>query len=603
MTATTPASWTILREIGIRRLGPQLDDLGEPRQLVTGPNGELVLVCRRADADVLLSVEPNDSPRLLAPGLAGSRIVSLKSDEQGYVAVLGDRRIVMLSPAAEIVEEPSVPATRIATPMAAVRVGQLVVVADWPVGDVRSAGATAIDHAGQVVWQWRPGVETLAEAVDISIVGDLAIVTDSVHCRLTALDLTSGEVVWQYGRRGTGSGQTDLLAPRATNATPWQTLLVADTRNDRVIEIDRSGLLVRHWASTTTSDGTRRGPLSQPLGVTATGPGSVAVADTGNRRVVVLGSAGEEHWSVPRRSPACRSLSFPRSASRLGADHFLVADTNNNRVVEIDNENRISWSFSTSAETGVLLDWPRCAIRTPQHTTWIANGVGGQILQLDRAGRPVTILDKVRRSGGPPVAFSDPHDLVCLDDGSILVVDTGLEAIIRCSPDGELLAQFRAGEVGWGDPHQVLRTTHGWLVAHENGLGLLSPRLEARDTIGALGTAIGPIALRHLKALARSPGGGFFASGTFDGTDGLLAIPWAGRPGRAHLVTHVRRPGDGALDALSVPRFIDASDPRRILLSDYGGHRLLEIAVPDLWPSAGGPDRGPDETVRPDWLW
>jgi hypothetical protein len=67
------------------------------------------------------------------------------------------------------------------------------------------------------------------------------LVADSENDRVTEVDVDTGEVVWEYD--GTGSGEL-LQWPRDVDRLPNGNTLVTDSRNFRVIEIDRTGEVV-----------------------------------------------------------------------------------------------------------------------------------------------------------------------------------------------------------------------------------------------------------------------------------------------------------------------------------------------------------------------
>jgi hypothetical protein len=79
------------------------------------------------------------------------------------------------------------------------------------------------------------------------------------------------------------------------------------------------------------------------------GDGAVLVADSDNDRVVELHRSDDGDWEIAWvvRSVDGRSLHWPRDADRLANGHTLITDTLNKRIVEIDENGTAVWSYPT----------------------------------------------------------------------------------------------------------------------------------------------------------------------------------------------------------------------------------------------------------------
>ncbi|SHG72785.1 aryl-sulfate sulfotransferase [Halobaculum gomorrense] len=79
------------------------------------------------------------------------------------------------------------------------------------------------------------------------------------------------------------------------------------------------------------------------------GDGAVLVADSDNDRVVELHRSDDGDWEVAWvvGSVDGRSLHWPRDADRLANGHTLITDTLNKRIVEIDENGTAVWSYPT----------------------------------------------------------------------------------------------------------------------------------------------------------------------------------------------------------------------------------------------------------------
>ncbi len=179
-----------------------------------------------------------------------------------------------------------------------------------------------------------------------------------------------------------GDGQ--LLEPWGVAPGPEGGVLVADTWNGRVVSFDRNGRFVRTWGrlSTGTTTPVEADRLYGPRGI-AYDPArrTVAVADTGHKRVLLFGPEGQlwrEHGGPGReagRFDEPVGLAF-------GADGSLyVADAWNRRIQRFDGLMR---------GTG---EWPASAwgSRGPADKPYLAVARSGVVYASDPAGARVLV--------------------------------------------------------------------------------------------------------------------------------------------------------------------------------------------------------------------
>jgi tripartite motif-containing protein 71 len=128
------------------------------------------------------------------------------------------------------------------------------------------------------------------------------------------------------GASGDGAGQFNH--PDAVALNSATDAYVADTANNRVVELSPTGEALRQWGSSGTTDGR----FHSPTGIAVDGAGNVYVLDSENNRVQVFSSTGQflTKWGLRGDGPG--ELSQP-SAIAIGCEgEVYVADTNNNRV-------------------------------------------------------------------------------------------------------------------------------------------------------------------------------------------------------------------------------------------------------------------------------
>jgi hypothetical protein len=103
---------------------------------------------------------------------------------------------------------------------------------------------------------------------------------------------------------------------------------VADKGNDRVVELDANGDVLRQWGSRGAGDGR----FHAPAGVAIDGAGDVYVLDSENNRVQLFDSSGRfvAKWGL--RGTGLGDFSQPSAIAIDCNGDVYVADTNNNRV-------------------------------------------------------------------------------------------------------------------------------------------------------------------------------------------------------------------------------------------------------------------------------
>jgi tripartite motif-containing protein 71 len=190
-----------------------------------------------------------------------------------------------------------------------------------------------------------------AGSVAVAAGPDETYVADTAHNRILV-----------YGPEGTlrakwgadegdgeaGSGNDEFNHPDAVAVNGGGDAYVADTGNNRIVELSPAGEVLREWGGRGDSDGR----MHSPGGIAVDGAGRVYVVDSENDRVEVFTAEGEflAKWGV--QGPGIGEFSQP-SAIAVGCEgDVYVADTNNNRVERFD--------LVSPAPTGCLAPttWP-----------------------------------------------------------------------------------------------------------------------------------------------------------------------------------------------------------------------------------------------------
>jgi uncharacterized protein (TIGR03663 family) len=201
-------------------------------------------------------------------------------------------------------------------------------------------------------------------------------------------------------------------------------IFVADTWNGRIQVFDHEGALVRKWGAfgaPLADDDERGGPmLYGPRGLSVDGGGNLAVADTGNGRVLFFEPGGSLLRHVGTEGSATDAFDEPVGLAHDTNGTLLVADAWNGRIKRLDEHDR----------TLALWRVPGWASRGPGDKPFVAVDAHGTVYASDpENGRVLIFTPAGDLLAGVPL----PHDAtaaprptgLAVDDsaGKLLVVD------------------------------------------------------------------------------------------------------------------------------------------------------------------------------------
>ena len=254
-------------------------------------------------------------------------------------------------------------------PCTAVRLGNgNTLIAD--AGDEIGVGSEVIevDPVGQIVWRYGEGLRFAHSAVPTR--DGNVLIADTTNDRLIEVS-RSGEMVWSTEGLGLSDGSS-LAYPNNALELPDGNLLVTDRNNDRCLIMDRDGGVV--WQHT--------GELRHPHGAEPLTNGSVLIADSDGNRIVEVDPSGDVVWSYGNGSPEV--LSWPRHARRLASGNTLITDSKNARVIEVTPDGETVWTFAVDYFAKFYY-----AEATEDERVLIADQQGHRVLEVDRAGNIV----------------------------------------------------------------------------------------------------------------------------------------------------------------------------------------------------------------------
>jgi sugar lactone lactonase YvrE len=159
---------------------------------------------------------------------------------------------------------------------------------------------------------------------------------------------------------------TPLNAPRSMAFARDGSFYVADSRNNRILHFNASGVLINQWGSSSGNDTNNPNPsappsmFNEPWGVAVGLDGSVYVTDTWNYRVQKFTADGQflKMWSTYGPSDQPATFYGPRGVAVDAQGRVYVVDTGNKRIVIFDTEGIYITEFGSAGLDPGLFDEP-----------------------------------------------------------------------------------------------------------------------------------------------------------------------------------------------------------------------------------------------------
>lgn len=257
-----------------------------------------------------------------------------------------------------------------------------------------------------------------------------------------------GSPLRTIGSFGTGDGQFN--EPRGLAIDGQDNLYVTDTWNARVEKFDASGSFVKAWGEgkqdfgngrkATATDRSEAGNKAEklglfgPRGIAVDKDGSVYIADTGNRRIVVTDNQGNFRYQFGYEGTGDGQFTEPIGVAVDDAGNLYVADTWNGRVQMFAKAFETQNVGPLPSAHWTVAGWEPNTYDDP----YIAVGTGGKVyLTVPGSNQAVYTSasgDTLLRWGGKGTDFASmtlPSGIAVGPDRNVYIVDRGNGRVLR----------------------------------------------------------------------------------------------------------------------------------------------------------------------------
>ncbi|MDD2666886.1 MAG: hypothetical protein PHI74_07865, partial [Methanocellales archaeon] len=250
----------------------------------------------------------------------------------------------------------------------------------------------------------------------------ILVCTIALLCAMLVMPTASAAdvIVWEY----TGANN-----PSRAERLPDGNTLIADSGNDRVIEVAPDGTIVWEYTG------------GWPQAAHRLSNGNTLISDFDEDFYPFVKEVAPDGTIVWQYSTG---LNNPIDADRLPDGNTLITDWGDEYpfVIEVAPNGTIVWEYSTG------LFWPSEADRLPNGNTLISDTDNSRVIEVAPDGTIVW-----QYSG------ANAFDADRLPDGNTLIADVASPRFIEVAPDGTIVWEYITGELDF--PISVERLSNG----------------------------------------------------------------------------------------------------------------------------------------------
>jgi sugar lactone lactonase YvrE len=279
-----------------------------------------------------------------------------------------------------------------------------------------------LDARGRRLRQWGRTLahsRSLSYPRSIEVRGDRILVADTAHDRV--VEITDGRTeAWEVG------SEAGLFWPRCARRTRSGSVVVADGRNSRIVELSASGEIRNELHAL---DCTECPELRDPHDVRALPNGRLLVADSASDVVVEVDWKGRVHRLLGPDAPT--HLDDPHSVQPLDDGLLLVCDSGSSRIVWVDASGKIRGELRSlvSGTQQLRLCRPRYAEITEDSTLLVVDSGNNRVFASDLEGNLFWELSTI--PGSPLDRLNQPRWAQLLSRNEVLVSDHSHHRIVH----------------------------------------------------------------------------------------------------------------------------------------------------------------------------
>ncbi|MBM3270441.1 MAG: PQQ-binding-like beta-propeller repeat protein [Candidatus Sericytochromatia bacterium] len=347
------------------------------------------------------------------------------------------------------------------------------------------------------------------------------LVVDTGNHRVVEVT-AAGEIAWSYGELGrAGCAHGSLFKPQGAFRERRGNTVIADTGNHRIIEVNEGGEIVWQYGNHSNRLGGGQGSganqLSEPAAAIRLESGGLLVADTGNQRVLEVDPMKNIQWHYrPGAAKGGTAVRDPLVVYRGAEGKTLIAGRTG--AIEVDADIKILWEYHFGAGTREAMAgaWESAGVAPAPRDAGVAAPVSGaQDLPVNL---PATflIVDRVRSKlievdrkmnvawqftglvGGERNRIEHPHYGARLANGNTLVADTGHHRVVEVR-DNAIVWQFgKRGEEGstlkhLSQPRGAERTPGGTILIADFGNRRIVEVNSAQESVWRKENLVAPV--------------------------------------------------------------------------------------------------------------
>lgn len=272
-----------------------------------------------------------------------------------------------------------------------------------------------LDEQGYIVWDYGPPVVprrllSYPRSVDVNGSGGY-LIADTAHDRII-------ELVDEQVREIPFKGEPGLFWPRCARKLPSGSLLIADARNRRVVEVSAGGEVLNQL---THLDLDGRRELEDPHDVRMLRNGRLLITDSSQDLVVIADWSGKVFLAVGGKGTGV--LKDPHSAQGLENGGIIITDTGHSRIIVTDATGAVVHAFDCIMYGGgqYRLHRPRYVEVTSSGTMVIADTGHNRILAATLEGDFLWKLSTIPDSLQP--LLNQPRWVRLIGENEVVICD------------------------------------------------------------------------------------------------------------------------------------------------------------------------------------